>query len=74
MRLCSAPARVQGPSHAGGRSASGSGEACPRAATSAIDGNFTTVLEHLEAAKREETIFRSALKDLGHPLPAAASP
>ena len=43
-----------------------------RAATSALDGNFVSVLEHLESAKTEETIFRSALKELGHPLPSAA--
>jgi hypothetical protein len=42
-----------------------------RAATSALDGNFVSVLEHLESAKTEETIFRSALKELGHPLPSA---
>ena len=40
-----------------------------RAARAAIEGNLTTVLEHLESSKREEAIFRAALKEIGHPLP-----
>jgi len=40
-----------------------------RAAQAAIDGTFRLVLEHLDASRREETIFRAALKELGHPLP-----
>lgn len=44
-----------------------------RAAKSAIEGNYATVLEHLESSKREETIFRSMLKEAGHPLPGASS-
>lgn len=43
-----------------------------QAARAALDGSFTSVLEHLESTKREETIFRSVLKELGHPLPSAA--
>lgn len=43
-----------------------------RAAQAAIDGGFRTVLEHLDGSRREETIFRSALKELGHPLPKLA--
>ncbi|NUP14481.1 MAG: hypothetical protein HOW73_51280 [Polyangiaceae bacterium] len=44
-----------------------------RAARSAIDGNYATVLEYIESFKREETIFRSQLKEAGHPLPAGDS-
>jgi hypothetical protein len=43
-----------------------------RAATAALEGNFKAALEHIEAAAREETIFRAALKEAGHPLPAPA--
>lgn len=42
-----------------------------RAASAALEGNFKAALEHIEAAAREETIFRAVLKEAGHPLPAA---
>ncbi len=42
-----------------------------RAAQAAIEGRTTQVLEHLESSKREETIFRSTLSELGFPLPKA---
>lgn len=45
-----------------------------RAAQSAVDGNIRSVLEFLEAAVREESIFRSALKELGFPLAKPTSP
>ncbi len=41
-----------------------------RAAQGALDGNLKRALEHLEGAKREETVFRAALKEAGHALPA----
>jgi hypothetical protein len=40
-----------------------------RAAQAAVDGNIRTVVELLGAATREEGVFKSALKDLGFPLP-----
>jgi hypothetical protein len=43
-----------------------------RAATAALDGNLKGSLELLEAARREESIFRAALKEAGHPLPDPA--
>lgn len=44
-----------------------------RAAQAAVEGNIRSVLELLEAAAREETIFRSALKELGFPLARSTS-
>jgi hypothetical protein len=43
-----------------------------RAANSAMGGNLKVAFEHLEGARREETIFRAALKEAGHPLPDPA--
>lgn len=43
-----------------------------RAAAAALEGNYKSALEHIEAASREETIFRAALKEAGHPLPPPA--
>lgn len=42
-----------------------------RAAKAALDGNYSTVVELLDACAREETLFRAALKELGFPLPKA---
>lgn len=39
-----------------------------RAAQAAVDANYRSVVELLEAADREESVFRSALKELGFPL------
>jgi len=44
-----------------------------RAAAAALEGNLKGSLELLEAARREETIFRAVLKEAGHPLPAPAA-
>jgi hypothetical protein len=44
-----------------------------RAATAAMGGDLKVAFEHLEGARREETIFRAMLKEAGHPLPAPAA-
>jgi len=44
-----------------------------RAAQAAIDGSYPRVVELLDAANREEGVFKSALKELGFPLPGPAS-
>jgi hypothetical protein len=44
-----------------------------RAAQAAVDGNIRTVVELLDAATREEGVFKSALKELGFPLPRPAA-
>ncbi|MBL8741588.1 MAG: hypothetical protein JNK04_10855 [Myxococcales bacterium] len=40
-----------------------------RAAQAAVDGNLRSVVELLDTATREEGVFKSALKELGFPLP-----
>lgn len=45
--------------------------AVERAAASALEGNYKASLEAIDAAHREELLFRAALKELGHPLPAS---
>jgi hypothetical protein len=45
-----------------------------QAAQAALDGNFKGAVELLDAAKREESVFRAALKEAGHALPSARQP
>ncbi len=43
-----------------------------RAANAAKDEGYRSAVEHLDAAMREDAVFRGVLKELGHPLPKAS--